>query len=386
MKKHPQFLIVTVMVVGLEIQYVRAQESETTNSPALTNWTAEQDHQNMMDQLGIKTLRRGRDGMNAQSPFYANYDEAKANPFPNLPDALTLKNGEKVTTPEIWWNQRRPEIVEDFDREIYGRVPVGTPKVTWEVASAKRETNGSVAVIVKRLVGHVDNTLCPEISVNIDLTLGVPADAKGPVPIMMQFGFGGFGANAAGRGRMMGTNNLGVGGTNGYRRSDTNGARGFGGFGAPGWQKQVLDKGWGYAVIFPYSVQADNGAALTRGIIGLCNRGQPRKPDDWGALRAWAWGASRALDYFETDPAVDARQVGLEGHSRFGKATLVTMAYDSRFAIAYVSSSGEGGAKLHRRETAPARLGRNRGKCCRERRISLDGRKFFKICRSADLG
>ncbi len=117
----------------------------------------------------------------------------------------------------------------------------------------------------------------------------------------------------------------------------------------PTWQQQVLAKGWGYAVIIPTSIQADNGAGLTQGIIGLCNKGQPRKLDDWGALRAWAWGASRALDYFETDKAVDAKQVGIEGHSRYGKAALVAMAYDPRFAIAYVSSSGEGGAKLHRR-------------------------------------
>jgi hypothetical protein len=96
-------------------------------------------------------------------------------------------------------------------------------------------------------------------------------------------------------------------------------------------------------------VQADNGAGLTEGIIGQVNKGQTRKLDDWGALRAWAWGASRALDYFETDKSVDAKQVGIEGHSRYGKATLVTMAYDPRFAIAYVSSSGEGGAKLYRR-------------------------------------
>jgi len=99
----------------------------------------------------------------------------------------------------------------------------------------------------------------------------------------------------------------------------------------------------------PGSVQADNGAGLTQGIIGLCNLGQPRKLDDWGALRAWAWGASRLLDYFETDPAIDAKQVGVEGHSRYGKATIVAMAYDPRFAIAFVSSSGEGGAKIHRR-------------------------------------
>ncbi len=84
-------------------------------------------------------------------------------------------------------------------------------------------------------------------------------------------------------------------------------------------------------------------------MIGLVNKGQARKLDDWGALRAWAWGASRALDYFETDKSVDAKQVGIEGHSRYGKAALVAMAYDPRFAIAYISSSGEGGAKLFRR-------------------------------------
>jgi hypothetical protein len=118
----------------------------------------------------------------------------------------------------------------------------------------------------------------------------------------------------------------------------------------PTWQQQVLAKGWGYASLIPTSIQADNGAGLTEGIIGLVNKGQPRKLDDWGALRAWAWGASRALDYFETDKAVDAKRVGLEGHSRYGKAALVSMAYDPRFAIAYISSSGEGGAKLNRRD------------------------------------
>jgi hypothetical protein len=109
-----------------------------------------------------------------------------------------------------------------------------------------------------------------------------------------------------------------------------------------------LAKGWGYAVLLATTIQPDNGAGLTSGVIGLTNGGEPRKLDDWGALRAWAWGASRALDYFETDKAVDAKQVGIEGHSRYGKAALVTMAYDQRFAIAYVSSSGEGVAKLHR--------------------------------------
>ena len=200
--------------------------------------------------------------------------------------------------------------------------------------------------LTKHLVGHVDNSLDPKISVNIDLTLSTPADAKGPVPVIMQFGFN-FGPEFFARFR--GTNAFArnaFGRTNGPPRGGFGG--GFGG-GGPTWQQQVLAKGWGYAVLSPNSIQADNGAGLTEGIIGLCNQGRFRKPDDWGALRAWAWGASRALDYFETDPAVDAKQVGLEGHSRYGKATIVAMAYDPRFAIAYVSSSGEGGAKLYRR-------------------------------------
>ena len=113
--------------------------------------------------------------------------------------------------------------------------------------------------------------------------------------------------------------------------------------------QELLRAGWGYAFFDPASVQADNGAGLTRGIIGLVNHGQPRKSDQWGALRAWAWGAGRVLDYLETDPAVNAKQVGIEGVSRYGKAALVTLAYDQRFAMGLIGSSGEGGAKLNRR-------------------------------------
>lgn len=282
--------------------------------------TAEQDHRRMMNLLNIKSLRPGRDGMNPQSSNYANYDESKANPYPNLPDPLVLKNGRKVTTPEIWWNQRRPEIVEDFDREIYGRVPENTPKVNWMLISTNKASIGKVPTITKQLVGRVDNSSYPFITVDIQLTLTTPAHAKAPVPVIMQLSFD----MSKFQGKIP-------------RSFDT-------------WKQQVLAKGWGYAVIIPTSIQADNGAGLTQGIIGLCNKGQPRKPDDWGALRAWAWGASRALDYFETDESVDAKQVGLEGLSRYGKAALVAMAYDQRFAIAFVSSSGEGGAKLHRRD------------------------------------
>jgi hypothetical protein len=155
----------------------------------------------------------------------------------------------------------------------------------------------------------------------------------------MEFGFGNFFGPRPG--------GPGAAAKKAMPKAATKGA-GFGAFG-PSWQSLVLSKGWGYAIIVPYSIQSDEGAGLTQGIIGLCNEGRPRKPDDWGSLRAWAWGASRALDYFETDTAVDAKQVGIEGLSRFGKAALVAMAYEPRFAIGFIGSSGEGGAKLHRR-------------------------------------
>src|SRR5580658_10921269 len=111
-------------------------------APEPKTWTAAEDHQNMMDQLGIKALRPGPSGTET-APNHANYDEATANPFPNLPDVLTLKNGKKVTTAAVWWNQRRPEIVEDFEREVLGRVTKNVPKVIWEVTQTAEATVGN---------------------------------------------------------------------------------------------------------------------------------------------------------------------------------------------------------------------------------------------------
>src|SRR5258708_22356619 len=151
--------------------------------------TAEQDKKRIRDLLHIASLRPGADGRNTQAQNAASYDEEKENPFPTLPDPLVSKNGKKVTTAKFWWKQRRPEIVEDFDREIYGRVPKVTPAVKWEVTSKTQETNGDVPVVTKKLVGHVDNSSYAAITVDIQLTLTTPANATGPVPLMMEFGF-----------------------------------------------------------------------------------------------------------------------------------------------------------------------------------------------------
>jgi hypothetical protein len=331
MKKTLCFLLIITVLISFADAQLSREAADSIRK------LSEEDHKRMMALLNIASLRPGANGSNPNAPNAANYDESKANPFPNLPDPLLLKNGKKVTTPKMWWEQRRPQIVEDFDREIYGRMPANTPQVKWEVTETTREMNGDVPVITKKLTGHVDNTAYPAITVNINLTLTTPANITRPVPVIMEFGFvfpPGFrrpqppATDSSARPAVPATPAVPSG---------------------PTWQQQVLAKGWGYAVIVPNSIQADNGAGLTQGIIGLVNKGQPRKPDDWGALRAWAWGASRALDYFETDKSVDAKRVGIEGHSRYGKATAVTMAYDPRFAIGFIGSSGEGGAKLHRR-------------------------------------
>ncbi len=319
-------LMAAALVLTANLAAQESAPTSTTNLPQPMNWTAEQDHQNMMDQLGILALRPGPSG-NESAPNHANYAESQANPFPDLPDPLILKNGEKVTTAEVWYQQRRPETIEDFEREVLGRVPKNAPKVAWTVTSTTENMVGPYPVVTKELIGHVDNSSYRLISVDIQMTVVTPARATHPVPMMMMFV---------------------------YKGPLPPRPKGLPAPADPPATEQLVADGWGYAQIVPVSIQADNGAGLTRGIIGLANHGQPRKPDDWGALRAWAWGASRGLDYLETDKAVDARRVGIEGVSRYGKAALVTMAFDTRFALVLVGSSGEGGAKLHRRNWGEA--------------------------------
>lgn len=118
----------------------------------------------------------------------------------------------------------------------------------------------------------------------------------------------------------------------------------------PDWREQVLRRGWGYAIIVPSTVQPDDGAGLVEGVIGIAASGRPRAADDWGVLRAWAWGASRGLDLLSRNPRVDPTKVAVEGLSRYGKAALVAMAFDQRFSIGFIGSSGAGGAKLLRRD------------------------------------
>jgi hypothetical protein len=348
----------------------RSLAAQQNSSPAPVTFTDQQDHQNMMDQLGIKAMRPGPSG-NENAPNHANYDESKANPYPNLPDPLVMNDGTRVTTAAMWNEQRRPQLVEMFSKYVYGFVPANVPKVTWSVSAVDHEMIGFTPVTATDLIGTVDNSAYPAISVHIHMTLVTPANVHRPVPVLIMFGRAGFPnphepsqvefdrINSAYKAMLT--------------QQDPSLKEVFANH--PAWEPfkptpfqfpqmnadgdppntwQLAAAGWGFALLDPASIQADNGAGLTRGIIGLVNKGQPRKPEDWGALRAWAWGAGRALDYLETDPAVDAKHIGIEGVSRYGKATLVTMAFDQRFAMALVGSSGKGGATLLRRNFGEA--------------------------------
>jgi lysophospholipase L1-like esterase len=298
---------VAALLLSTALTLNGAAQTDSGSFPPRVKFTGDGDHRNMMEQLGIKALRPGANPNNPDT-----FDEANANPYP-LPELLVMKNGAKVTKAGQW-KARRAEIVEDFEREVYGRVPKNVPRVSWEVTKTSTIDVGGIPAVSKALVGHADNSSYPLIKVDIQASVTTPADADGPVPLMVEFDWG---------------------------------------FRWPGasaiwpWQKMLIAKGWGYASIVPTSIQAD-GPELTSGVIGLVNKGRPRKPDDWGALRAWAWGVSRLLDYFETDKAVDAKHVGVEGLSRYGKAALVAEAFEPRIAAGFIGSSGEGGAKLHR--------------------------------------
>jgi hypothetical protein len=338
--------------------------------PPPVSFTQDQDQQNMMAQLGIQELRPGPNG-SENAPNHANYDEALANPYPDLPDPLRLDDGHKVTSAKLWWQKRRPQIVEALEADVYGRVPEDVPKVAWTVTATEKDEVGGIPVIIKRLDGHVDNSSYPRIDVHIAMTLVLPANARKPVPLLMMFGPTNFPTPPQPTPEELWRINAAL--KKALVESDPSLEQVFAQHffympiapvpfapteknadGDPPSTQELIADGWGFALLDPVSVQADNGAGLTRGIIGLVNQGRPRKPDDWGALRAWAWGASRGLDYLESDPAVDAGHVGIEGVSRYGKAALVTMAFDERFAMVLVGSSGKGGATLLRRNWGEA--------------------------------
>jgi len=312
-----------------------------------------------MKLLGITALQPADTAYDIGKPGNANYDESKANPYPKLPDVLRLNDGKEVKTP-AQWKVRRKQIQAMFAQDVYGKYPAHIPKVTWKVDGVEKMTVAGVPAVVKHITGHVDNSSYPAITVDIHADVVTPASAQGKrVPVIIGGGtlhpFH-FPANFRPR----------PGQVVHMIAMPPN---------APDSSKLLLQKGWGFVSRNSTEVQADNGAGLDKGIIGLVNKGQPRKLDDWGVLRAWAWGDSRIMDYLETDRDVDARKVGVMGHSRGGKAALVSLADDPRFAIGYISSSGKGGAALYRRN-----YGETMGNVCAPSEFDWFAGNFLKYC------
>ncbi len=311
-----------VVVAALFVSATLAPSLALAQFPQRDVAAGQAEHARMLKSLGItKPLRPGVDGYKKTGPNAVNYDEAKAGPFSLLPDPLAFPDGRPVPDADAWWKARRPQLVELFEREEHGRVPKHAPQITWTVVKETKAVRAGVPVVEKRLAGVADNRKAPSINVSLDLLVVTP-EGKTGAPLILELGFPDGAPWMRGRPAPPG----------------------------PDWRDLVIARGWGYAILDPTSVQADDPGKLSQGIIGLANRGQPRKPDDWGALRAWAWGVSRVVDYAETDPAIDAKRIGLEGLSRYGKGALVAMAYEPRLAVGLIASSGEGGAKLHRRK------------------------------------
>jgi hypothetical protein len=254
----------------------------------------------------------------ARSSFglWTNYDEDSAGVYTPI-DLLKMNDGTTIKTEKEWWEKRRPEVKQAVENEIWGVIPPKEilPTVTFstEVTSGGQGFN---TYLQKEITGTIDIRRYWKVRNQpvIKAVLRTPAAATGPVPVMVIFG-------------------------------------GFGNVLERYWEI-TRDHGWGVCIFSPNDLQPDNGTGLTSYLIGLVNKGNWRTPEQWGSLGAWSWGISRLIDYFETDKHVDAKKIGLSGHSRYGKATLVTMAYEPRLAIAYPSCGGALGPSMIRRHWA----------------------------------
>lgn len=276
----------------------------------------------------------------------ANYDEAQV-PDYTLPDPVVMVDGRQVTSAAMWREQRRPEVLRLFADHVYGRTPDTPGKPSFEVLSLDPEALQGKALRKEVRVFPCGDRQGP----SFDLLLYLPRGVREPAPAFLGLNFGGNHTVAAEAGihlssRWMRDNpNAGV-----VDHRATEASRGSA---TSRWPlEMILARGYALATVYCGDIEPDHAEGWKEGVrAALSAEGADTqwRPEDWGCLGAWAWGLSRALDYLETDPAVDAQHVAVIGHSRLGKTALWAGAQDERFALVISNNSGEGGAALARR-------------------------------------
>jgi len=284
----------------------------------------------------------------ANTPGF-NYEEASVPPY-SLPDPLMLIRGTPVTDAAAWRTQRRPELLEIFSREIYGRTPGGRPsQMHWAITSVDRAALGGKAVRKELTVWFTEKKDGPKMHLIIYQPPGAPA-AHTPWPTFLGLNY--FGNNCINADPNISLSTAWMRTSAEFKVINNRATEGTRGVHASRWNVEaIVARGYATASVYYGDLCEDRPEGLTRDVATLFGTGSvdQRRPDEWGAIGIWAWGLSRALDVLNADPEIDARRVAVHGHSRLGKAALWAGAQDERFALVISNDSGAGGAALSKR-------------------------------------